>query len=46
MFKFETAKDEYTGPGFVTGRWFNRNPRIFRNILKINSGPGDRILVI
>lgn len=46
VFKYETADDKYFGPDFVTGWWFNRNLRIFRNIQKINAKPGDRIFVL
>jgi hypothetical protein len=45
-FKYETRDNEFFGPDFVTGWWFNRNLRIFRNIQKINAKPTDRILVI
>ena len=45
-FKYETKNNEFFGPDFVTGWWFNRNLRIFRNIQKINAKPTDRILVI
>jgi len=45
-FKYETKNNEFFGPDFVTGWWFNRNLRIFRNIQKIHAGPTDRILVI
>jgi len=45
-FKYETKGNEFFGPDFVTGWWFNRNLRIFRNIQKINAKPADRILVI
>lgn len=45
-FKYETKDNEFFGPDFVTGWWFNRNLRIFRNIQKINAKPTDRILVI
>lgn len=45
-FKYETSNNEFFGPDFVTGWWFNRNLRIFRNIQKINAKPTDRILVI
>ncbi|HRH50380.1 MAG TPA: DUF5694 domain-containing protein [Panacibacter sp.] len=45
-FKYETSDNEFFGPDFVTGWWFNRNLRIFRNIQKINAKPTDRILVI
>lgn len=46
IFKYETSNNEFFGPDFVTGWWFNRNLRIFRNIQKINAKPTDRILVI
>ncbi len=46
VFKYETKENEFFGPDFVTGWWFNRNLRIFRNIQKINAKPTDRILVI
>ncbi len=46
IFKYETSNNEFFGPDFVTGWWFNRNLRIFRNIQKINASPTDRILVI
>ncbi|MCS3161177.1 DUF5694 domain-containing protein [Bacteroides faecis] len=31
-FKYESDKGDYTGTDFESGRWFNRNLRIFRNI--------------
>lgn len=46
IFKYETNNNEFFGPDFVTGWWFNRNLRIFRNIQKIDAKPTDRILVI
>lgn len=46
IFKYETKENEFFGPDFVTGWWFNRNLRILRNIQKINAKPTDRILVI
>lgn len=46
VFKYETKDNEFFGPDFVTGWWFNRNLRILRNIQKISAKPGDRILVI
>ena len=46
IFKYETNDNEFFGPDFVTGWWFNRNLRIFRNIQKINAKPTYRILVI
>jgi hypothetical protein len=46
IFKYETETNNQFGPDFVTGWWFNRNLRIFRNIQRINSTQKDRILVI
>ena len=46
IFKYETDDNRFFGPDFVTGWWFNRNLRIFRNMQKIGAGPSDRILVI
>jgi hypothetical protein len=46
IFKYETKDNKFFGPDFVTGWWFNRNLRIFRNIQKINTKPTDRVLVI
>ncbi len=46
IFKYETKDNDFFGPDFVTGWWFNRNLRIFRNIQKINAKPTDRVLVI
>lgn len=45
-FKYESSPYDYTGVDFETGRWFNRNLRIFRNIQRIDTKPSDRILVI
>jgi hypothetical protein len=46
IFKYENNENDFFGTDFVTGWWFNRNLRIFRNIQKINASPTDRILVI
>ncbi len=46
IFKYETTDNEFFGPDFVTGWWFNRNLRIFRNIQKIKAKTTDRIVVI
>jgi len=46
LFKYESQENDFTGVDFETGRWFNRNLKIFRNIQRINVGPSDRILVI
>lgn len=41
-FKYEFFSNDYIGVDFETGRWFNRNLRIFRNIQRIETGPSDR----
>ena len=45
-FKYEEHEGDFTGVDFETGRWFNRNLRIFRNIQRILSTSNDRILLI
>jgi hypothetical protein len=45
-FKYEEKAGDFTGVDFETGRWYNRNLRIFRNIQRIPHGPDDRILLI
>ncbi|PKP11043.1 MAG: hypothetical protein CVU09_04500 [Bacteroidetes bacterium HGW-Bacteroidetes-4] len=45
-FKYEEQAGDFTGVDFETGRWFNRNLRIFRNIQRIPHKPEDRILLI
>lgn len=45
-FKYEEQPGDFTGVDFETGRWFNRNLRIFRNIQRIKPTPEDRILLI
>lgn len=45
-FKYESKNEDFFGVNFETGRWFNRNLKIFRNIQRIESGPTDRLLVI
>lgn len=45
-FKYESVKGNYTGTDFESGRWFNRNLRILRNIQRIPDTAGKRILVI
>jgi hypothetical protein len=45
-FKFENKEGDFFGANFETGRWFNRNLKIFRNIQRINLDPNDKILVI
>ena len=44
--KYESVKGDYTGTDFESGRWFNRNLRILRNIQRIPDTAGKRILVI
>lgn len=46
LFKYEEQEGDFTGVDFETGRWFNRNLRIFRNIQRIPATSEDRILVI
>jgi len=46
VFKYEMPENNQFGVDFVTGWWFNRNLRIFRNIQRINATPRDRVLVI
>ena len=45
-FKYEEKPGDFTGVDFETGRWFNRNLRIFRNIQRIPHSVNDRILLI
>ncbi len=45
-FKYEEEPGDFTGVDFETGRWFNRNLRIFRNIQRIPHTADDRILLI
>ena len=45
-FKYESEERDFTGVDFETGRWFNRNLKIFRNIQRIQTQVSDRILVI
>jgi hypothetical protein len=46
LFKYESREHDFLGVDFETGRWFNRNLKIFRNIQRIRAGSADRILVI
>lgn len=46
VFKYESKDNPFFGVDFTTGWWFNRNLRIFRNIQRIPTRAGDRILVI
>lgn len=45
-FKYEEQAGDFIGVDFETGRWFNRNLRIFRNIQRIPHNTDDRILLI
>ncbi len=45
-FKYEEAPGDFTGVDFESGRWYNRNLRIFRNIQRIPHNSDDRILLI
>ena len=45
-FKYEERPMDFTGVDFETGRWFNRNLRIYRNIQRIPHSADDRILLI
>jgi hypothetical protein len=42
----EMKTSNHNGPDFVTLDWYNRNLRIYNNILKTNPAETDRILVI
>ena len=46
VFKYQTDENPDFGVDFTSGWWFNRNLRIFRNIQRIHTNPGDRVLVI
>ncbi len=46
IFKYEVKQNDFLGVDFETGRWFNRNLKIFRNIQRIEASPRDRIVVI
>ena len=45
-FKYEESPGDFTGVDFESGRWYNRNLRIFRNVQRIERTPDDRILMI
>lgn len=40
------GEESYVGVDYVTGWWYNRNLRIFRNIQRITESAEDRIVVI
>jgi hypothetical protein len=46
QYLLEMKTSNHNGPDFVTLDWYNRNLRIFNNILKTNPTETDRILVI
>ena len=45
-FQYEEEPGDFTGVDWESGRWFNRNLRIFRNVQRIPRSPDDRILLI
>lgn len=45
-FKYEEEEGDFSGVDFETGRWFNRNLRIFRNIQRLPHNSSDKILLI
>lgn len=45
-FKYQTEEHPFFGVDFETGRWFNRNLRIFRNVQRVEATPDDRLLLI
>ncbi|MUP46051.1 hypothetical protein E0K83_09880 [Gramella sp. BOM4] len=45
-FKYEHEEGDFFGVHFETGRWFNRNLKIFRNIQRIPVDSEDRIFVL
>jgi hypothetical protein len=45
-FKYEEKPGDFTGVDFESGRWYNRNLRIFRNIQRIPRTADDKILFI
>lgn len=45
-FQYEEEPGDFTGVDFESGRWYNRNLRIFRNVQRIPRTPDDRILLI
>jgi len=45
-FSYEEVQGDFTGVDFESGRWFNRNLRIFRNIQRLQENDNERILVI
>jgi len=46
IFKYEATPNDFLGVDFETGRWFNRNLRIFRNIQRIDASERDRMVVL
>lgn len=46
IFTFEQKESDYGGVDWVTASWYNRNLRIFRNIMRITENSDDRIFVI
>lgn len=46
IFLYEEKPGDYVGVDFQSGRWFNRNLRIFRNVQRIPKSSNDRVLLI
>ncbi|MEX0600596.1 MAG: DUF5694 domain-containing protein [Rhodothermales bacterium] len=46
QFKYEETDGDFTGVDFETGRWFNRNLRIFRNVQRLPRTADDRVLLV
>ena len=38
--------DDHKGADYLTMWWYNRNVRIFKNVLDITEGPEDRIMIV
>jgi hypothetical protein len=45
-FSFEIEPYDYGGADWEASRWYDRNLRIFRNLMRITDRPGERIFVL
>lgn len=45
-FSYEEVPGDFTGVDFESGRWFNRNLRIFRNVQQLQESDNERVLLI
>lgn len=45
-FTFEENEIDYSGVDWVTAQWYNRNLRIIRNLMRINTNENDRIFIL